>query len=111
VSVNETKGSKSMKSAANSKSGKKLTKEVDETAFLEMSALTDVAEYIDEQLWLIGNRTLLSLNLSRNDLTDASVNKFLLALQYQKTIMDMHRSQATGLLRLIINVKFDFFLC
>ena len=33
-------------------------------ALLELSALTDHAEYMNETLWLVGNRTLLSLNLS-----------------------------------------------
>ena len=41
-----------------------------------------------------------------NNLGDASINKFLLSLQYQKTLMEMHKSPGTGLLRLILTVKF-----
>jgi len=97
---------------------------------LELSALTDHAEYLNETLWLIGNRTLLSLNLSSkfiiyvksnsrfnilcsfffkgNELTDLSLNYFLLALQYQKTYLDIHKlqpNQGTGILRLIFSVR------
>ncbi|RNA40024.1 leucine-rich repeat-containing 71-like isoform X5 [Brachionus plicatilis] len=71
-------------------------------AFLEISPLTDIAEFIDDKLWLLGNRTLLSLNLSRNELTEKSVNSFLMALSYQKTFMEIHKSQGTGLLRLMM---------
>ncbi len=39
-----------------------------------------------------------------NELTDASINHFILALQYQKTYMELHKSQGTGLLRLVLNV-------
>lgn len=87
------------------KSGRKQTKDQEEVnaALLELSALTDHAEYMNETLWLVGNRTLLSLNLSRNELTNTSVNNFLLALQYQKTIMETHKSVGTGLMRLVIN--------
>jgi hypothetical protein len=31
---------------------------------LEISALTDIAENINDDLWLVGNRNLLGLNLS-----------------------------------------------
>jgi len=75
-------------------------------ALLELSALTDHAEYVNETLWLIGNRTLLSLNLSRNELSDQGLGFFLLALQYQKTFMELHKiqpTQGTGLLRLVVS--------
>lgn len=88
------------------KSGKRQTKDQEEVnaALLELSALTDHSEYINEALWLVGNRTLLSLNLSRNELTDQSIDNFLLALQYQKTFMEIHKNQTgTGLMRLVIN--------
>ena len=39
-----------------------------------------------------------------NNLGDASISKFLLALQYQKTLMEMHKGQGTGLLRLVLTV-------
>lgn len=34
------------------------------SALLEITPLADVAENMDDNLWLIGNRNLLSLNLS-----------------------------------------------
>lgn len=34
------------------------------SAMLELSPLADVAEYVNENLYLIGNRALISLNLS-----------------------------------------------
>ena len=43
-----------------------------------------------------------------NELTDLSLNYFLLALQYQKTYLDIHKlqpNQGTGILRLIFSVR------
>jgi len=113
----ETKVSKETSSVADAKSksvkptsktGKRPTKDSEEitAALLELSALTDHAEYVNETLWLIGNRTLLSLNLSRNELSDQGLGFFLLALQYQKTFMELHKiqpTQGTGLLRLVVS--------
>lgn len=73
------------------------------SALLELSALTDHVEYIEENLWLVGNRTILSINLARNELTDQSINNFLMSLQYQKSIMEVHKSLNTGLMRLVLN--------
>ncbi|CAF0784193.1 unnamed protein product [Brachionus calyciflorus] len=117
ASVNDLKLGKSIKPLL--KTGKRSTKDLDDfnesddygneystrlknLAFLDISPLTDIAEYIDENLCLLGNRTLLSLNLSRNELTEKGVNSFLLAISYQKTFMELHKSQGTGLLRLIL---------
>jgi hypothetical protein len=33
-------------------------------AFLEITPLADLTEYIDDKLWIWGNRTLINLNLS-----------------------------------------------
>ena len=37
------------------------------------------------------------------------MNNFLLALQYQKTIMETHKSVGTGLMRLVINVSCGYY--
>ena len=37
------------------------------------------------------------------------MNNFLLALQYQKTFMEMHKNTGTGLMRLVLNVTYSTF--
>lgn len=96
---------------------------------MEISPLTDIAENMEDNLVLIGNRTLISLNLSSkfnlslksslkidrfltmslknkgNYLTEKSIEYFLLGLQYQSTLMAIHQTPGNGLLRLVINVR------
>ena len=33
-------------------------------AFLEITPLADLTEFVDDKLWIVGNRTLINLNLS-----------------------------------------------
>ncbi len=69
--------------------------------------LMEETENIEGDLWIVGNRTLLSLNLSRNKLTVSSVRKFLLTVQYQTTLnaFTSKMYHSNGLLKLNLNVK------
>lgn len=107
ASIADNKNAKTIKPT--SKTGKRQNKETEEVnaALLELSALTDIADYANETLYLTGNKVLLSLNLSRNELTDQSLSYFLAALQYQKQFMEVRAKiqpvQGTGILRLVLN--------
>lgn len=39
-----------------------------------------------------------------NNLTERAVNSFILALQYQKVILEMNKAHGLGLMRLILQV-------
>lgn len=67
---------------------------------VDTEVLADVAEEIDGDLWIIGNRTLISLNLSRNKITEKGLRAFIPAIEYQMTYLKM---QSQGLMRLSIN--------
>ncbi len=54
---------------------------------------------------ILDNHFILSIcSIKGNELTDRTVDNFLLALQYQKTFMELHKTQtSTGLMRLVLN--------
>ncbi len=65
-------------------------------------------DYVDGQLCLRGNFTLVSLNLSRNRISEAGLSSLLRMVHYQGetlTRQTKHPSGPTGLLRLIVNVS------
>ncbi|GFO11884.1 leucine-rich repeat-containing protein 71-like isoform x2 [Plakobranchus ocellatus] len=69
----------------------------------QINPLLEVADYIDGQSWIAGNRTLISLNLSRNAIGEAGLTSLLKAIQYQTTLTLDSRSNGTGLMRLVVN--------
>lgn len=93
----------------------------------EFEPLIDEAEAIDGDLWLSGNRVLISLNLSStnrvsnlnrgnqifksvhlvsgNLLTPRAVTSFILCIQYQATLNLLNKNVAQGLLKLNLNVS------
>ena len=69
----------------------------------EKSPLTDVCSLHDGQLWLIGNRTLISLNLSRNRIGELGFRALLEAVEYQLKPIHGSRQATTGLKRLVLH--------
>ncbi|XP_063434601.1 leucine-rich repeat-containing protein 71-like isoform X3 [Mytilus trossulus] len=67
-----------------------------------VNPLTDVADFIDGQLWVSGNRVLINLNLSRNKIAESGMNNLLKAMQYQTTILMDNKSGGTGLMRIAL---------
>ncbi|CAF1059890.1 unnamed protein product [Didymodactylos carnosus] len=70
-----------------------------------MPLLDQNAELMNNDLVLPGNRCLLSLNLSKNRISETGVNHFLKAIQYQEMFIKLNISRSTtsplqGLLRL-----------
>lgn len=70
-----------------------------------ISPLLEHAELIDVDLWLNGNRVLLSLSLQRNQIGENGVKALLDAMQYQDRLMleGPKPAQGTGLMRLALN--------
>ncbi|XP_005106245.1 leucine-rich repeat-containing protein 71 isoform X4 [Aplysia californica] len=68
-----------------------------------INPLLEVADYMDGQLWIAGNRTLINLNLARNNISETGMSSLLKAIQYQTTLTSGNRSGGTGLMRLVIN--------
>ncbi|CAL1530498.1 unnamed protein product [Lymnaea stagnalis] len=65
--------------------------------------MSETADFMDGQLWIPGNRILVSLNLSRNTIGEEGVASLLKAIQYQTTLSaDDHRQGGTGLMRLLL---------
>ncbi|RNA24872.1 leucine-rich repeat-containing 71-like isoform X6, partial [Brachionus plicatilis] len=74
----------------------------------ESDPLMDETEGVDGELLLIGNRTLLSLNLSRNKITLIGMKEFLSCVQLQISMALFNRNAScTGLLKLNL-AKNDF---
>ncbi|XP_038058509.1 leucine-rich repeat-containing protein 71-like isoform X31 [Patiria miniata] len=66
-----------------------------------INPLLDSVESIDGQLWIPGNRSIINLNLSRNEIGEAGLKSLLLALQYQITLANLAPHPALkGLMRL-----------
>jgi len=68
-----------------------------------INPLLEVADYMEGQLWIAGNRTLINLNLSRNEIKEPGMCALLKAIQYQTTLTLDNRSGGTGLMRLVVN--------
>ncbi|XP_052226629.1 leucine-rich repeat-containing protein 71-like isoform X25 [Dreissena polymorpha] len=67
-----------------------------------INPLLEGGDVIDGQLWVAGNRVLINLNLSRNNVGEHGLSALLTALKYQRSIvMDSH-SSGTGLMRLLV---------
>lgn len=65
-----------------------------------VNPLLECADFIDGQLWVTGNRVLINVNLSRNEIGDTGLAALLKAMQYQTTLaMDNKNS---GLMRLLV---------
>ncbi|XP_064596070.1 leucine-rich repeat-containing protein 71-like isoform X2 [Liolophura sinensis] len=63
-------------------------------------ALTEPVDYIDGSLWISGNRVLINLNLSRNQIGETGMSAILKAIQYQTTLTQLEsKSAGTGLMR------------
>lgn len=69
----------------------------------QINPLLEVADYIEGQSWIAGNRTLISLNLTRNAISEVGLNSLLKAIQYQTTLTLDNRSMGSGLMRLLVN--------
>ncbi|KAK7484615.1 hypothetical protein BaRGS_00024141 [Batillaria attramentaria] len=67
-----------------------------------INPLLEVADLIDGQLWVAGNRILINLNLSRNKIGDAGMSALLKAIQYQTTLTMDSRNGGSGLMRLCL---------
>jgi hypothetical protein len=69
-----------------------------------INPLLDSVESIDGQLWIPGNRSVINLNLSRNEIGEAGLKSLLLALQYQITLANLAPHPALkGLMRLSLS--------
>ncbi|XP_077993452.1 leucine-rich repeat-containing protein 71-like isoform X4 [Glandiceps talaboti] len=69
-----------------------------------INPLTESVECIEGQLWIPGNRALINLNLSRNQITEIGFKALLLAVQYQVTMGKMQPSPGLkGLMRVSLN--------
>lgn len=90
------------------KTGKSSNQDSDHTestnldALDQINPLLEVADYMEGELWIAGNRTLINLNLSRNEINEPGVAALLKAVQYQTTLCLDNRSGGTGLMRLIM---------
>nr|XP_022303422.1 leucine-rich repeat-containing protein 71-like isoform X20 [Crassostrea virginica] len=67
-----------------------------------INPLTDEADFIDGQLWVPGNRLLINLNLSRNQINEQGMAAILKAMQYQTTLALGSKSGGTGLMRICV---------
>ncbi|XP_069460656.1 leucine-rich repeat-containing protein 71 isoform X1 [Ambystoma mexicanum] len=74
-----------------------------------LNPLLETAEHRDGQVFMPGNKVLMSLNLARNQITGKSLKAFLTVLenQIQDTKLIPGTTHHTGLLRLLIS-KNDF---
>ncbi|CAG5127404.1 unnamed protein product, partial [Candidula unifasciata] len=66
----------------------------------QISPLLEDTCFIDGQSWLSGNRMLINLNLSRNNIGEVGMAALLKAVQYQTTLTFDNKSFGSGLLRL-----------
>lgn len=86
------------------KTGKSANQDSDNLDSMDLiNPLLEVADYMEGELWIAGNRTLINLNLSRNEIREPGVAALLKAIQYQTTLCLDNRSGGTGLMRLIMN--------
>ncbi|GFR80094.1 leucine-rich repeat-containing protein 71-like isoform X4 [Elysia marginata] len=69
----------------------------------QINPLLEVADYMDGQSWIAGNRTLIMLNLSRNLISETGLSSLLKAIQYQTTLTLDNRSGGTGLMKLTVD--------
>ncbi|RUS84468.1 hypothetical protein EGW08_007764 [Elysia chlorotica] len=69
----------------------------------QINPLLEATDLIDGHSWIAGNRTLISLNLSRNAISEEGLSYLLKAIQYQTTLTLDNRSGGTGLMRLVVN--------
>ncbi|CAC5411073.1 unnamed protein product [Mytilus coruscus] len=98
----DTKGGGKGKGKGKDKT-KQAAQEVEDLSGGEVvNPLTDVADFIDGQLWVSGNRVLINLNLSRNKIAESGMNNLLKAMQYQTTILMDNKSGGTGLMRIAL---------
>ncbi|XP_053379171.1 leucine-rich repeat-containing protein 71-like isoform X6 [Mercenaria mercenaria] len=67
-----------------------------------INPLLEGADYIDGRLWVAGNRVLINLNLSRNEIGETGLEALLKAMQYQTTLCMENKSSGTGLMRLLV---------
>lgn len=67
-----------------------------------INPLTDEADFMDGQLWVPGNRLLINLNLSRNQIGEQGMAAILKAMQYQTTLSLGSKSGGTGLMRICV---------
>lgn len=67
-----------------------------------INPLLEAADFIDGQLWVAGNRVLINVNLSRNEIGEAGLEALLKAVQYQTTLCMDNKSSGTGLMRLLV---------
>eukprot|EP00105_Crassostrea_gigas_P020853 XP_011439760.1 PREDICTED: leucine-rich repeat-containing protein 71-like isoform X21 [Crassostrea gigas] len=67
-----------------------------------INPLTDEADFIEGQLWVPGNRLLINLNLSRNQIGEQGMAAILKAMQYQTTLSLGSKSGGTGLMRICV---------
>ncbi|XP_056002550.1 leucine-rich repeat-containing protein 71-like isoform X20 [Ostrea edulis] len=74
--------------------------EMGDSSFI--NPLTDEADFIDGQLWVSGNRLLINLNLSRNQIGEQGMAAILKAMQYQTTLSLGSKSGGTGLMRICV---------
>ncbi|XP_070537380.1 leucine-rich repeat-containing protein 71-like isoform X9 [Ptychodera flava] len=69
-----------------------------------INPLMDSVENIDGQLWIPGNRALINLNLSRNQISEGGFKALLLGVQYQMTLNSLQPNPALkGLMRISLN--------
>lgn len=67
-----------------------------------INPLLEGADFIDGQLWVSGNRVLINLNLSRNQIGESGLAALLKTVQYQTTLALDNKSSGTGLMRLLV---------
>ncbi|CAH1789534.1 unnamed protein product [Owenia fusiformis] len=68
-----------------------------------INPLLETVESMDGQLWIPGNRVLISLNLSRNQIGEDGMKSLLLAVQYQTTLLNIVKGGGSGLMRLCLH--------
>ena len=69
----------------------------------ETSPLTDICHFRGGELWVTGNRTLVSLNLSRNRIGERGFRALLGAVECQQLPIHDCRQTTSGLKRLLVH--------
>ncbi|KAL8568352.1 hypothetical protein ACOMHN_040925 [Nucella lapillus] len=88
----------------NKPNGSRIKPPLDEVDNQELiNPLLEVADLIEGQLWVAGNRILINLNLARNQIGESGLGSLLKAIQYQTTLTMDSRHGGSGLMRLCLD--------
>lgn len=65
-----------------------------------INPLLEGADFIDGQLWVTGNRVIININLSRNQIGEVGLTGLLRAMEHQQKLDS--KTNGTGLMRLLL---------